>query len=445
MRRLFARAPALLVVPAFAAIVLAHAAACDPPPDTFDEAGTFDARSTVDVIVGSSDATTVGVGDATDPLCVGVQCPAGLTCCTGGCTNVAVNTSSCGGCGIQCPASESTAGSTCVAGVCKTLAPVAPWDADYADFLVLSGSVLYSATFAQTGGGTGDGGTDGGTDAGPTCETALEWMDLTKDGTSPKTTLVTPTLAPVPDGRGGVYSFEGCPAPLLSHFTPPATSGIVLENEGVTSQPHVLVRQGDSVARITTPDSGTIRVACANGVTHDIARGGGVAFAAADDTAVYFGVGSDVTPAFKIPCDDPASPVTSLMNVYGYVAYVDAKDVYWFGTPPSEDAAAKIDSFYASSKDGTGAPRFILAPPPTIDLVSFPLLDGDLLYFVYRTRADMFDSNGTNVLARTSISKPARQDLLASASPIALDPAFAYMIDRAETESRYYVYRLPLR
>jgi hypothetical protein len=429
MPRLVARLSAFAGAGLIAALALVPASACDPAPDKFDAATDAVATTTADVttIVEASQA------DSADPRCAGVSCPSHMTCCAGSCVDTSVNTSSCGACNVACPSTTQTAGSTCTAGTCRALQPVRDWSANVLDFLVLSGSVLYSAAS-----------TPPEVDAGGNCGTVLEWNDLSGPTSNVHVPGVFPTLAPVPDGRGGVYEFESCPDPLLSHFTPPATSAVVLEHEGATAQPHVIVRQGDSVARITTPDAGTLRVACSNGVTHDIVRGGGIAYAAADDDAVYFGVGSDVTPAFKVPCDDPATPVTSLPNVYGYVAYVDAKNVYWFGTPPSEDAAAKIDSFYASSKDGTGAPRFILTPPPTIDLLSFPLLDGDLLYFTYRARADQSDVKGTNILARTSIANPARQDLLASTGPIALDPAFAYTVLATDIGTSM-VYRVPLR
>jgi hypothetical protein len=426
-RRHFARASAFLGVGALAAIAIVPTSACDPAPDTFDAATDANTTTTFDVSVVAFDGS-----DGADPACVGVSCPSNMTCCQGGCVDMMVNDSSCGGCGVKCPSSTQELGSTCTAGVCQALQPVRSWSADVLDFLVLSGSVLYSAATAPPD-------PDGGG-----CTTLLTWHDLAGPTADVRSAGVFPLLAPVPDGRGGVYEFEGCPQTELSHFTPPATSAVVLEPYDSTTTPHVIVRQGDSVARITTPSAGTLRVACSNGVTHDITRGGGIAYAAADDAAVYFGVGSDVTPAFRVPCDDPATPVTSLPNVYGYVAYVDAKNIYWFGTPPSEDAAAKIDSFYASSKDGTGAPRFILTPPATIDLLSFPLLDGDWLYFTYRARANELDVKGRNILARTSIANPARQDLLASSAPIALDPAFAYTVLANEVGTST-VYRVPLK
>jgi hypothetical protein len=272
---------------------------------------------------------------------------------------------------------------------------------------VLSGSVLYADLPAQ-----------------PT--TPIAGVDL---GVKmlPRDLQARPITLPIADGRGGLYYFEvGDTGHLLTrHHDFAANATTTLDDLGVGAQPHVLVRQGASVARVYSPQIGVIRTVCANGTVHDLAQSTGVAFGVADELAVYFGFGSPVTPAVRVGCEE-GGVATSLPTTFGHVVAEDATTLYWFGVDRTMDASP-VAGIFASAKDGATRARLITHPPAIDTQVTFPLLDGTTLYFAYAEH--LADGTKVNVLAsvQTNAGPSAKvSTLLASPEQIALDPAYAY-------------------
>jgi len=391
--------------------------ACDPDPSVIPSQGSAPTAT--------STGPTITIDGSADVACASVKCGSGTTCCAGACVAAAVDTANCGACNHACAATSADVLSACVSGGCLNLQPVPGATFSNAPLLlVLSGSVLYA-----------DEPTLGG----------IEAQNLGAPSVQPRAIPIHPVFLPVADQRGGIYYFETSATShtLLQHYDYALNQVITVEDEGAGVTPHVMVRQGASVARIFSPNPGALRVVCANGVVRDITQGSGVAYAAADDDAVYFGVGSPITPATKVVCTDTVDPAP-IPNVHGSVLYVDAANVYWFGYDAATMDAAKIDLLYASPKDGTSDAVLLVTPPVTNEVLSFPLLAGDTLYFGYPLHVQNVE---LNVLSTTSIKNPGVHDLVTSAYPIVTDPAFAYTIGKEASASgdTFRVYRTPVK
>lgn len=382
--------------------------ACDPSTD--EEA----VPSRVLLTDAGIEAGIVGDGAS----CAAIACGDGGACCSGSCTAPAWDPQNCGGCGLACAATSENISGACVQGICVDLGRtgVGRFPSSPAE-LVLSGSVLYADLPAA---------------AGP----PISAIDLGGSTGNTHAVPIFPTLLPTADGRGGLYYFES-PASghlLVMHYDYATNVATLVDDLGAGALPHVLVRQGASVARVFSPVIGVIRTVCSNGTVHDLTQTTGVAYGVADDAAVYFGFGSPVTPAVRVGCE-AGGAVTDLSTTFGHVIGVDAMNTYWFGVDRTMDASP-IAGIYASAKDGATRARLIAHPPVSSSLVTFPLLvgsgggglTGSTLYLLYGEHLP----SGTpiSVLAAVDVTgavSPATiHPRLSSASPIALDPAFAY-------------------
>ena len=376
---------------------------------------------------GSAESGAANNGDGAS--CAAIACGDGGACCSGSCTAPAWDPQNCGGCGVSCAPTTANVSGVCVQGICVDLGrtgvgrfPSAPAE------LVLSGSVLYADLPAAA--------------AAP-----ITAIDLSEPSGNARAVPIDPTLLPIADGRGGVYYFE-IPASghlLVKHYDYATNVAALVDDLGAGALPHVLIRQGSSVARVFSPVIGVIRTVCANGTVHDLAQSTGVAFGAAEDAAVYFGFGSPVTNAVRVGCEDGGA-VANLPTTFGHVIGVDATSVYWFGVDHTMDASP-IAGIYASARDGATRARLIAHPPVSSSLVTFPLLTGSTLYLIYGEHLPA--GTPINVLASVDVSgvvSPAAvHPQLSSPSPIALDPAFAYTTAAPEgSDQSEGVYRAQL-
>lgn len=395
--------------------------ACDPSTDE-DPVPTR--------ILAPDGSAESGIVVSSDGSACAAACGDAGACCSGACTAPAWDPENCGACGVSCAASSSTKQGSCVQGSCVNLdtASTAAFPGRPAE-VVLSGSVLY-------------------VDLPTVAPMPIQAIDLGAPNATVRSVPLSPTILPVADGRGGLYDFETASSGhlLVKHYDYVTNVATLLDDLGAGALPHVLIRQGASVARVFSPTIGVLRTVCANGTVHDLAQSSGVAYGAADDASVYFGFGSPVTPAVRVSCAEGGA-VTSLPTTFGHVFAVDATNAYWFGVDLTMDASP-IAGIHASALDGATRARLVTRPPVSSSLVTFPLLTGSTLYFVYGEHLP----SGTpiDVLASVDVSAsgtalaPVRTRL-SSASPIALDPAFAYTTapspDGTGTEA---VVRLPL-
>ena len=241
-------------------VALLIGVACGPSSST--DAPTRDGAPAADVFAADDDAAP----DAEAVLCKNVTCPSDQACCFGACRNLSLDSLQCGGCGIACAAATAASAGSCAGGACVDLTGIpGSWDGQINQFFIVSGTIAYS----YVSGGTVD------------CAGTLSFRDLSS--ASSETLIITkvdPTFVPVPDGQGGVYTFTQCDGGDLKLLHVTTTAADVVEDEGVGARPHVLVRQGASVARVYSPSAGTLRVTCANGISHDFPAGGSVPYAA---------------------------------------------------------------------------------------------------------------------------------------------------------------------